>query len=94
MEATIYIEIPIKISFSVDPGQMQTCTDPGYPPQIEDIDFDDKKVIEAVNTEIFGEKSTIDEDLMNEAIEQKKAKQEDYGDMKYEQSREALWGIK
>ena len=63
METTIYIEIPIQITFSVDPGQKGNWNQPEYPATIEDIDFNDKQVIEAVNNEIYGEHSTIDEEL-------------------------------
>jgi len=73
METILYIEIPVKVTFSIDPGQKGNWNQPEYPASIEDIDFDDKQVIEAVNNEIYGEKSTIDEDIW-EAV---KTKQED-----------------
>ncbi len=45
MEATIYIEIPVKVTFSIDPGQRgifdqapENCQ-PEYPASVEDINY-------------------------------------------------------
>jgi len=89
MEATIYIEIPVTVTFSVDPGQKQTHTDPGFMPSIEDIDYDGKQVLDAVGAEIFGEKSHIEEELMEIAVDAKRADEEDQAEMKYNEMKDA-----
>ena len=62
-QKTIFIQIPVQISFVIDKGQKGTRNQPHYEPSIEDITFDDKQVIEAVNNEVYGEKSLIEEEL-------------------------------
>lgn len=69
MKTTVYIELPIEIDFSIDPGQKQTWDDPGFPASVEDISYDHDQVIKALDEAIYGEKSTIDEDLMEAAEE-------------------------
>ena len=60
---TIRIEIPVQIRFVIDKGQKGTRNQPNYEPSIEDITFDDKQIIEAVNNEVYGEESTIEDEL-------------------------------
>jgi len=85
---TVWVEIPVEITFSVDPGQKQTHTDPGYEPQVEDISFDDKQVIIALENEIYGEQSTIHETLMNECLEDAQADAEYWADQRYNEKKE------
>lgn len=68
--ATIYIEIPVKISFSIDPGQKgrfsgppEDCC-PEYPACVEDMDIDPGQILDAIRKAIFDDKSTIPEQLM------------------------------
>ncbi len=68
-QVTVYCEIPVKISFSIDKGQKGSWDQPHYEPSIEDMTFDDKQVIEAVNNEVYGEKSTIEEELWEDVRE-------------------------
>ena len=65
MKAEIYIEIPVKVTFSIDPGQTKTHYDPGFPPQIEDIDFDSKQALIEIHNTIFDKDSWVGEELMN-----------------------------
>ncbi len=88
MESTIYIEIPVNVTFSVDPGQKGSWDEPGYPAQVEDIDFDRHQVIEAVSEAIYGEKSTIDEDLMADAEEAGRNYEFEKADYLYEQKKD------
>jgi len=67
---TIYIKIPVEISFSIDPGQKgkfsgqpEDCC-PKYPPSIEDMDIDPGQILDAIRKAIFDDKSTIPEQLM------------------------------
>jgi hypothetical protein len=75
VEATIYIKIPVKVTYTIDPGQRgifdqapENCQ-PEYPASVEDKDFSLRQVIGAVNEIINGEDSTIDEELMEIARE-------------------------
>jgi len=65
-QKTIRIEIPVQISFSIDKGQKGNWNQPDYKPSIEDVTFSDKQVIEALNNEVYGEKSLIEETLWEE----------------------------
>ena len=65
-QKTIRIEIPVQISFSIDKGQKGTRNQPNYEPSIEDVTFDDKQIIEAVNNEVYGEESTVVDDLWDD----------------------------
>jgi len=65
-QKTIRIEIPVQIRFRIDKGQKGTWEQPEYKPSIEDICFDDKQVIEAVNQEVYGEDSTVVDDLWDD----------------------------
>ncbi len=64
MKKTVFIEIPVTISFFIDPGQEQTLDDPGYPVQVEDIMYSHAQVIDALDHELYGEGSTIEEELI------------------------------
>ena len=68
MKETLYIEIPVEITFSIDPGQIQTHTNLGYPPSIEDIEFDNNQVIKEIEKAIYDKNSTVEEELMDAAI--------------------------
>lgn len=83
METTIYIEIPVSVKFDFCPGQVGSWNDPSFPPSIEDIDFDNEQVLKAVRDAVHG--STIDEELMEVAIEKIKEKIEYAADLKYEE---------
>ena len=85
---TVWVEIPVEITFSVDPGQRQTWEEPGYGPQIEDIRFNNDQVISALEHEIYGEKSTIPETLMNEYLEDAQADKEYWAEQKYNEKKE------
>jgi len=65
-QKTIFIQIPVRISFMIDKGQKGTRNQPNYEPSICDITFDDKQVIEAVNNEVYSERSLIEEELWEE----------------------------
>jgi len=88
MEKIIYREIPIKITFSVTTGYQQTWGEPGCPAEIEDIDYDMAQVLAAVNEEIYGKKSTIDEELMEAAKEAGRNYEMDKADYKYHEMKE------
>ena len=88
MEHTIFIEIPVDITFSVDPGQEGSWYEPAYSPQIEDIRFNNNQVISALEHEIYGEKSTIPETLMNEYLEDAQADAEYWADQRYNEKKE------
>ena len=94
---TIYIEIPVNITFNVDPGQKQTWGDnggdPPLPPSIEDMGFDKEQVLRAVRYEIYGKGSTVDEELMEFANQQKQADEEDLDDRKYQERKDAYLEI-
>ena len=68
---TIYREIPIQISFSIDKGQRGNWNQPEYEPSIEDILFSDHQVLEAVCNEVYGEKSTVIDELWEKVNETK-----------------------
>jgi len=88
MEATLYIEIPVKVTFSANPGYPQTHDEPGCRPEVEDIDYDEQSVISAVNEAIYGKKSTIDEDLLEHAENEGRRYEEDKADYKYHEMKE------
>ena len=93
METTIYIEIPVKVTFSVDPGQKETWGDnggdPPIPGSIEDKDFDEGQVLTAVRDAILSKKSNVDEELMEVAVQAKRTDEEDRGDKKYQEIKDA-----
>jgi len=75
MEATINITIPVKVTYTIDPGQRgifdhapENCQ-PEYPASVEDIDFKWTQIAQEVNKAIFGKDSTIEEKLMEIARE-------------------------
>jgi len=68
-QVTVYCEIPVKISFSIDKGQKGSWDQPEYKPSIEDMTFDDKQVIEAVNNKVYGKNSTVIEELWEDVRE-------------------------
>lgn len=75
MEATIYIEIPVKVTFSIDPGQRgifdqapENCQ-PEYPASVEDINYSFDQIAGEVYEAIHGKDSTIEEELMEIARE-------------------------
>ena len=65
-QKTIKIEIPVQLSFMIDKGQKGTRNQPDYKPSIEDVTFDDKQVIEALNNEVYGENSLVIDELWEE----------------------------
>jgi len=85
---TVWVEIPVDITFSVDPGQEGSWDQPAYSPQIEDIRFNNDQVISALEHEIYGEKSTIPETLMNEYLEDAQADAEYWADQRYNEKKE------
>ena len=87
METVVYIEIPVPITFSIDPGQTQT-DEPGYPAQVEDIMWDQRKAIIEIDKAIYGKDSTINEDLMAHAESERRHYDEDQADYKYQEMKE------
>ncbi len=92
--ATIYIEIPVKISFSVDHGQKgrfsgppEDCW-PEFPACVEDIDIDPGQILDEIRKVIFDDKSTIPEQLMEIERQKKGAAEEDAADRKYQEMKE------
>jgi len=70
VKETLFIEIPVEITFSIDPGQKgrfsgrpDDCC-PEYPAMVEDKTFNFEEVLSAVIEKIYGLDSTIDEELM------------------------------
>ena len=85
---TIYIEIPVEISFSIDPGQKQTWDEPGFPPCIEDKAVTTGAVLKAVNDYIREHEDEIDAELMDLVKQKKMANEEYLADIKYNEMRE------
>lgn len=88
METIQYIEIPAKISFSVSPGQPQTWDDPGYPPEVCDIEYDKAQILREIDKAIFGKDSTIDEDLLEHAEKEARHYDEERADYRYHELKE------
>jgi hypothetical protein len=80
---TIYIEIPIQITFSIDPGQKQTHWEPGFPACVEDKAITTDSVIKAVNEYIEEHEDLVDAELMEKTRQRKGADEEYQADIKY-----------
>ena len=70
MIATIYIEIPVEVTFSIDPGQKgrfsgppENCW-PEYPACVQDLTFDPKQVLAETHKALYDSDSTVPEQLM------------------------------
>ena len=88
MQAEIYIEIPIQITFTIDPGQKTTHWEPGFPPSIEDKAVTTGAVLKAVNDYIEEHEDEIDAELMEIANQNKMADEEYLADIKYNEMKE------
>ena len=51
-EITMWIEIPVEVTFEYDEGEKQTRDYPGSPPEIEFLSFDSKKTLDDIDSEI------------------------------------------
>jgi len=94
MKATIHIEIPVEISFSINPGQKgrfsgppEDCR-PEYPPEIENMDIDPGQILDEIRKAIFDDKSDIPAQLMEIARQKKGFNEEDAADRKYQEMKE------
>ena len=94
MKATIYIEIPVGITYSIDPGQKgrfsgppEDCW-PGYPACVEDKAVTTGAVLKAVNEYMETHDVEIDEQLMEIERQKKGADEEDAADRKYQEMKE------
>ena len=85
---TIYIEIPVEISFSIDPGQKATHWEPGFPPCVEEMDINPGQILDEIRKVIFDDKSDIPEKLMDLVNQKKMANEEYLADIKYQEMRE------
>ena len=94
MKETLYIEIPVEISFSIDPGQKgrfsgppENCC-PEYPACVEDMDINPGQILDEIRKAIFDDKSDIPEQLMEIARQKKGSAEEDAADRKYNEMKE------
>ena len=90
---TLYIEIPVEIMYSIDPGQKgrfsgppEDCW-PEYPACVEDKVIDEKQIMSEVRRQIY-EDETIDEQLMEIANQNKMDEMEYLADLKYNEMKE------
>ena len=83
MKETLYLEIPVEITFNVDPGQKTTHWEPGFPPSIEDKCFDLNQVQNAVQDYLKDKEDLVDAELMQLVRQKKMANEEYLADLKY-----------
>ena len=83
MKETLYLEIPVEISFSIDPGQKATHWEPGFPPCVWEMDINPGQILDEIRKVIFDDKSDIPEKLMEIVRQRKGAAEEDAADRKY-----------
>ena len=68
-EITMWIEIPVKVTFEYDEGEKQTRDYPGSPPEVEFLFFDSKKALDNLDSKIRDD-NTFEETCLNEIKKQ------------------------
>ena len=71
-EITMWIEIPVEVTFEYDEGEKRTMNSPGSPTEVGFLFFDSKKALDNIDSKIRDD-NTFDETCLNEIEKKRKS---------------------